>query len=88
MKAIWKYKLTITDEQTITMPPEAKVLSAHEQDGELCIWALVTPATAKSARTFLVIGTGNPCPPLTNCDFIGTVLMPNGLVWHVFEKGT
>jgi hypothetical protein len=88
---IFKYELiTFIDKQTIKMPWQAKILSAKEQDGNLCLWALVDPDIGfEMDYTFHVIGTGNPIDPLisiNNLHFIDTVVMSYGLVWHVFRE--
>lgn len=87
-KRIFKYVLDIEDVQTVELPEGAEILSVHNQNELLCLWALCNPDAPKEARTIHIFGTGNPV-----CDnpgrFIGTVLMWHGqLVWHVFEEGS
>jgi hypothetical protein len=84
---IWKFELKkITDMQKLTMPDGAELLSVANQNGNLCLWAMVDPSNEKQFRYIEVIGTGNPMPEYMGLDrqFIGTVLI-NPLVWHVFE---
>ena len=50
---------------------------------ELVLWALVDPVMTSHSRTFVVAGTGHPIERIQR--YIGTVQMPSGLVWHVFE---
>ena len=38
---IFKYPLEITDKQALYLPPSSTLLSAREQNGNLCVWALV-----------------------------------------------
>lgn len=87
MHTIWKYELKIADEQTIRMPIGATILSVGLQGGLLVMWAKVDPAKWGAGRaedrTIYVMGTGNPFDEDAK-QFIGTVQMPNGLVWHVF----
>lgn len=71
MKSIWKFPIEITDEQTITMPQTAKILSVQLQYGVPYIWALVDTEEQKTERLLAVYGTGHPCV----CDaseYIGT----------------
>jgi hypothetical protein len=85
MSMIWKYELQITDEQTILMPGQAKILSAANQNGKLCIWAMVDTEQPIAPKYFSVIGTGHPLSedfPLRK--FIDTVIIGQ-FVWHVFE---
>ena len=84
---IWKYQLQIRDVQPVYMPSRAEILSAHEQDGEICIWAMVDPSCPKIRRFIEILGTGNPVPNMEegiSRKLIGTVVMPP-YVWHVFE---
>jgi hypothetical protein len=84
-RRIWKYKLRITDEQSIEMPTGAQFLSVQFQDGDLCMWALVDLDEPMHRHRFYVVGTGNPMPRGATYH-IGTVQQPGlHLVWHVFE---
>lgn len=85
MKSIWKYKLEITDEQSIEMPKGSKVLSVGVQDGVPVIWAevdLLSFCTEK--RVILIFGTGNPIDG-TSHTFVGTFQLL-GFVGHVFVR--
>jgi len=84
MKTIFKYKLEITDEQEIAIPDGAAVLSVAAQGDDLCLWAAVDTLNALHLKTIYIHGTGNPIEALEYKRFIGTAVMPNGLVWHVF----
>lgn len=82
---IWKYPLTITDEQTVEMPAGARLLSAQFQAGELVLWAMVEPYGPRVARTVRVIGTGNTFSLPPGCAYVATAQEPlRPLVWHVF----
>lgn len=81
---IWKYVLRVIDSQLVAMPEGAQILSAHVQNGELCIWALVNPGAVKKPRTIEINGTGHRLSSKVNRRFIGTVLV-HQFVWHVFE---
>jgi len=82
---IYKYYLVITDTQSLNLPEDAQILSVAEQNGELCLWALVIPDNPKTYRTFEILGTGNPIPKTLRRKFIGTVPMES-FMWHVFER--
>lgn len=87
MHVIYKYPLKLTDRQSVNMPQDAQILSAANQDGTLCLWAMVQPgATSSSPRDIRIIGTGNPIADATAEQLtpISTVLVPP-FVWHVFE---
>lgn len=80
---IWKYELEITDRQTIQMPEGSQILSVANQNGKLCLWAIVSPANSDRDRVIEIIGTGNPMR-ISNRKFIGTVVI-DPFVRHVFE---
>ena len=69
---------------SINMPAGAHVLSAHEQRGNICIWASVNPSSDMRRRVFRIIATGQVIEQ--GLEFVGTVLLYNGSeVYHVFE---
>lgn len=81
---IYKYVLNIVSWQSVAMPIGARVLSVGNQNGHLCLWAMVDPSKEIEPRGFSIIGTGNrivvdPGP------FVGTVQIDQ-FVWHVFES--
>lgn len=89
MKSIWKFRLAITDTQSLMIPKGAEVLTAQFQGSDLCFWAVVNPANSTSERIFEIFGTGNPFPTDMGVErkFIATVQQPDlPLVWHVFER--
>lgn len=85
--SIWKFPLTVTDYQTLTMPEGAEILSVQDQDGALCLWALVDPQAPMVERLIEVFGTGHPIP--TNMgisrNYLASV-QQGRFVWHVFER--
>lgn len=87
---IFRYRLNIESiAQAISMPSASTVLSvAPARDGYyIDLWAKVANSDHNRDKTFQVFGTGHPMPetgpPL---DFIGTCVMSDGLVWHVFAE--
>ena len=88
MKSIYKYPLEITYFQGVEIPKGSKLLSAKCQHDSLVIYAAVTDNEENELREIQIIGTGNPVysDSKTKRKFIDTVIMPNGLVWHVFER--
>ena len=90
MRTIYKYTLEQVPEQVIELPvsktARAMVLHLADQLGQLTFWVLVPAAPyKKEKRTFYVVGTGHNLPAKART-YHGTVLLGNGLVWHVFEK--
>lgn len=88
MKRIWKYELElptlrVTDHVDVWMPVGAKVLSAGNQDGKLCVWVECNTEAPREMVSFVVAGTGRRLPDKLG-RFIGTVVMPP-FVWHVYH---
>ena len=83
---IFKYKLSITDEQTICLPQGSRILSVDNQDGVLTLWAMVNTDRPVEPRYIRIVGTGHEIADkaAASLEFIGTVLM-DPFVWHVFE---
>lgn len=84
MATIWKTQLQLTDEQAVDLPANSIPLAAHEQNGVLCVWWLVAPLAQRCKRIVAIHGTGNPAEISEHERHVGTVLMPDGMVWHVF----
>lgn len=78
---IFKYPLKLTDEQSIEIPRNHKILSVQIQMGVLCLWAAVEPEGDTVFRTFLIVGTGCDMPEE---GYIATV-QDGTLVWHIFS---
>lgn len=86
MVTIYKYPLKIQDKQELSLPSPARALSVGVQGGKLVLWAVVDPdGTVFQPCQIVIYGTGHPIEDEGEYKFLGTVQMPNGLVWHVFE---
>jgi hypothetical protein len=85
MKTIYKYLLDITDEQTVSMPMGAQILSAQMQGMQLCIWALVEVGNVNCDRRVRIFGTGNPVTLEGDWKFVDSV-QERIFVWHVFVE--
>lgn len=88
---ILRFPLKITDYQSVFIPGPSRVLSAAvsrtDPNGEIDMWALATNGAVVNQVGLYIVGTGNPIPPQLShygdSQFIGTVVTPSGLVWHV-----
>lgn len=87
MKTIYKYPIKVTDEQTLKLPVNAKILTVQTQNDTPCIWALVDTSEAQTENVDIrVYGTGHTINDSDNLDYIGTFQMHGGsLVFHVFR---
>jgi hypothetical protein len=83
---VLKQKLLIVDEQEISLTGlNAKPLSAQEQNGYLCIWFESEGREGLTPFTFYIYGTGHEIKK-NDAQYLGTVVMSYGLVWHVYYK--
>lgn len=92
MKRVYKYPLEPNDGPgrcVVPMPATSQVLHVAAQGDDLCVWALVDIThTIVDGRTFLVFGTGHDIDPVLamKLKHVGTGMMDDGLVFHVFEE--
>ena len=86
MNTIFKYALNPND-LNLKMPVGAKILSAHNQNNQICIWAEVDTSAELELVGFEILGTGHEIViNENNREFIGTVLIHDGeLVFHVYK---
>lgn len=87
MQTIYKYTLQITGKQIVPMPYNSEIIAVKNQDGNLCLWAIVeTDNEVRPTYEIEIFGTGHPIDKNIFREFIDTCVMPNGLVWHVFKR--
>ena len=94
MTTVYKYELAIGDDQGISMPFDAQVLTVQVQNGVPVLWAKVDVAEnplsrLEEKRYIVIVGTGNPISARWKyLSYIGTfqLSLPGGMfVGHVFE---
>lgn len=83
-QVIFKYPLNHGDYPQL--PAGAQPISVGCQGSTLVLWALVNPGAELRTRRIRIFGTGHECDTVAG-RFLGTVQMPSGLVWHVFDCG-
>lgn len=84
---VWKFPLSVADDQPVSMPRGAQILSVQMQGAQLCMWALVDPEAPKEVRRFRIVGTGHQFDEAPAHVHRGTFQMHGGaLVFHVFER--
>lgn len=86
-REIWKFPLDLSDPYAL-IPEGAEVLSIQVQGDTLCMWAEVeTSAPSTLMVKFRAFGTGHqlPEPGEWKGQFISTVQLPNGLVFHIYR---
>lgn len=85
MITVYKYPLTISSQQEISIYSQHKILSVGEQNEILCMWAQVDTDNEIVNLPILIFGTGHPMPD-KNMNFVGSVLTARGFVWHIFTE--
>lgn len=89
---VHKYRIELEDEQVITMPEDAEMLSVQIQYGEPHIWMLVPHKPSKLVdRRFRLFGTGQLIPGEfkkdDNLHYLDTFqIMGGNIVLHLFEE--
>lgn len=81
---VWKFVLDVGSDGrcAVSVPRVREFLHAGEQGGVPVLWAVVDPASDPEVVEFAVVGTGWEVPAGS---YRGTVQVPSGLVWHLFE---
>lgn len=85
-RRIYKYDIEIKDEQFISLPKFAEILTAQVQGSSIVLWAIVYPNNTVEKRVIEIYGTGHPFPSagMGERKYISTV-KKDELVWHIFE---
>lgn len=60
---IWKWKLAVTDVQTIEVPAGAKLLDVQMQGGSPSLWVLCDENALSTPRRIAIYGTGTDGSP-------------------------
>jgi hypothetical protein len=84
---VYIYPIEVTDQQVISLPEGAEILTAQVQRGQVCLWARVDAANSATLteRKIRVAGTGHSVSLAWH--YIGTVQLLGGdLVFHFFEE--
>lgn len=82
---IYKYRIELIDTATVVVPVGAKFLKVAEQEGELWVWCLVPSDSTETMKVLLYIrGTGYEFTEGEG-EYIDSVLMLDGSVWHIFS---
>ena len=98
MKTIYKYALNLDYQKIgwrLPIPEDSIVRHVGEQSGQICLWIEIDDdyllpkvdnncLPNEDERIFYIFGTGEYLH--LHLNFIGTVQMKNGLVWHVYEE--
>ena len=85
---IWKFPISTTDLQSVSMPKNAHILCVQIQRGAPMLWAECDEEAERVDRQILIVGTGHSIDQSGARRYIGTYQLHNGdLVFHVYEQG-
>ena len=83
---IYKYTLNTNYKQTLHLPKGANITGVLSQNDDVVLYAVVDPEQETEERYITTLMTGQRIESLFDVDrFIGTVVVENGIVVHVFE---
>lgn len=86
MQTIYKYELSIDDDQVVEIPKGGVVLCVQIQNGKPCIWVRVDTKNEVEDRYFSIFGTGHAIADNITYNYVGTIQMQAGAsVSHLFE---
>lgn len=87
MRTIYKYEMSMTDDiQTFDLYNGYSIVHFGEQDGKIMMWVdHRTEYDTKQLVKLQIIGTGHDIGDYA-ASYRQTVQMPNGLVWHIYER--
>lgn len=92
---IFRYELEVRDRQILELPMSAQPLHvAPGRDPEqysIDLWCLVPELAPALKYQVDIYGTGQPIDwygdlTVTAAGYVGTAVMPDGYVWHVFVR--
>lgn len=91
---IIRHELDITHYQVVPLDGSGELLSVAQSRTEpntlIDLWSIDQQRQVTLFVGVYIIGTGHPMPPELSdperfSKFLGTVVTPSGLVWHVFQ---
>lgn len=86
MNTIYKYSLIGPTKLELSLPLNARILTAHQQGGYPQLWALVDTDSPYVIRTIEIFATGEQLYDTDTLQYITTLFMDTGLIYHVFER--
>lgn len=85
LKSIWKYPLELIHQQTINVPVDARPVCVQMQNGQLMLWADVSPDAIAAPFEVMIMGTGGEREENPDFHYLGTV-QDRVYIWHVFTQ--
>jgi len=83
---IFKYEIPITGDIIAMELPDNYYLCDIKSIGDkIYMWGVIDIHANLVKKYFKIVGTGHKITGIECMYFLRTVVMPNGLVWHIFE---
>jgi hypothetical protein len=83
---IFKYEIPITDEIiAMELPDNYGLCDIQNQGDKIYMWCVIDIHAKLVKRFFKIVGTGHQITGIEALYFLRTIVLPNGLVWHIFE---
>jgi hypothetical protein len=94
LRRVWKFPLALRVEQTVELPPGARIVHVGEQGNRPTLWAeFIGPvelAQQAQPHRFYLLATGQELeygPDGPHVEYRGTVMLNDGaLVFHVYQE--
>ena len=90
MKVIYKYPISVTEKQFISIPVDAKILTVGIQNDIPCVWALVDDSLPISNVLIRIYPTGVEIDNYLTLKYLGTLSkLSANIIYHIFidEQG-
>lgn len=84
MRVIYKYKLAVTDVQTVKLPKGYKIVHVDESHGDIYIWCELNQLDELEEVRFDIHGTGHIIMKEDSVH-LASVVTKAGYVWHVYH---
>lgn len=86
MRTIYKYKLDVCDQQTVSVPQDFILLKIGVQKDSICMWGECESDMPMRTMDIRCFGTGHRIPDIP-LRYLGSAITEDGFfVWHFYEK--
>lgn len=85
MITIHKFQLPVESQFSLRVPQGARQLSIQMQGDQPTMWAVVDTDAPPQMRDYVMYGTGHDIEMVNGMQYVGTVQLVSGLVFHYFQ---
>lgn len=90
MLTIHKFRLAMGAQQVHTATGARLLNVGVDEEGRVCVWAVIDTGAPKATRNLYCAWTGKPLPEDAadgTAVYVGTAMAKHGEVLHVFDRG-